>query len=238
MTATRFAKFDGLMADWKFRHLFSLAIVAALVWGFALMRPEWSPMHKWNRAFGDASFLVVAIVMVLGPLSRLFRPFARTLPWRRELGVWGFLAGVVHAGFILVGWVDLEIIRLFGFQFHPQLFQYVMVDKGFGLGNVIGILALVYGLILALTSNDISQKWLGMGIWKYFQQGAYILWSLLVAHTAYFLFLHFLDFHRSIPEPNIIRWPFVGLVVFVLALQTWASLKTWRLRKNRAAFPA
>lgn len=223
------------MQSWKLRHLGALLIVGALVWGFALLRPEWSPMHRWNRAFADASLVAIAAVMLLGPVSRLWRPAARALTWRRELGVWGFLAGLVHAGFILFGWVQLEWQRLFGFEFHPQLQQYVMFDKGFAFGNLIGMLALVYGLVLALTSNDASQRWLGMPIWKYIQQGAYILWAMIVAHTAYFLYLHFLDFHRATPAPNLLQWPFAILVLLVLAVQTSASWRTWHLRRARVA---
>ena len=222
-----------LTRNWKLRHLGALLLAALLVWGFGALRPEWSPMHRWNRAFGDASLILVAIVMCLGPVSRLWRPGTAALPWRRELGVWGFVTGLIHAGFILFGWVLLEWQRLFGFEFHPQMQQYVMFDKGFGLANVIGILALVYALILTLSSNDLSQRWLGMAVWKYLQQGAYILWSLVLAHTAYFLFMHFLDFHRQTPEPNILRWPFVGLVVLVFALQLFASWRTWRVGLRR-----
>ena len=222
-----------VLKDWKFRHVGALALAALLVWGFGALRPEWSPMHRWNRAFGDASLIMVALVMLLGPLSRLWRRASGTLVWRRELGVWGFVAGLVHAGFILVGWVELEWQRLFGLAFHPQLLQYVMFDKGFGLANVIGILALIYGLVLTLSSNDLSQRWLGMSVWKYLQQGAYILWALILAHTAYFLYMHFLDFHRQTPEPNQMQWPFVGLVLFVFAMQSVASWRTWRLAGKR-----
>lgn len=219
---------------WRFRHLGALVLATLVVVAFGMLRPEWSPMHRWNRAFGDASLVLIAAVMALGPLSRVWRPAAATLAWRRELGVWGFLAAVIHGGFILFGWVDLEWQRLFGLELHPALLEYVMFDKGFALGNSIGILALIYGLGLALTSNDLSQRWFGMAIWKYFQQGAYILWALIVAHTAYFLFIHFLDFHRQVPEPNVLQWPFAVLVGLVVALQSAASWRTWRLRRQRA----
>lgn len=222
-----------LLQDWRFRHIGALALSALTVWVFLALRPEWSPMHRWNRALGDASVVLIALVMMAGPVARLWRGATVILAWRRELGIWGFLAGVVHATIILIGWVGLEWQRLFGFEFHPNLQTYVMFDKGFGLGNVIGILALLYGLVLALTSNDLSQRWLGLAIWKYVQQGAYILWALIVAHTIYFLFMHFLDFHRQTPEPNVMRWPFVALVATVLVLQAAASLRTWSLRRDR-----
>lgn len=232
MTA-RATTIEKMWKSWKFRHLGALALAALLVWGFAALRPEWSPMHRWNRAFGDASLILVAVVMSLGPLSRLWRPATAALPWRRELGIWGFLAGLVHAGFILFGWVELEWQRLFGFEFHPQLMQYVMFDKGFGLANVIGILALIYGLVLSVTSNDASQRWLGMSVWKFLQQGAYILWALILAHTAYFLYMHFLDFHRRTPEPNLLQWPFALLVLAVFVLQSAATWRTWRQGARR-----
>lgn len=222
------------LADWKLRHLGALGLAAFLLWAFWAWRPEWSPMHRWNRAFGDASLVIIALVMLLGPLSRIWRRATPALAWRRELGVWGVAAGLVHAGFILFGWVELEWQRLFGFEFHSQLQRYVMFDKGLGLGNVIGMLALVYGLALAAMSNDVSQRWMGMAIWKFFQQGAYVLWALIVAHTAYFLFMHFLDFHRQTPEPNPARWPFVILVAAVLVVQGAASVRTWRLRRRAA----
>ncbi len=221
--------------DWRFRHLASLMLAGVLIWSFAALRQDWSAMHRWNRAFGDASLVLVALTMALGPVSRLWRPAVRRLSWRRELGIWGFVAALVHVGIILFGWVQLDLMRLFGFEFHPGVGSYVMFDKGFGLGNVIGILALLYGLVLSLTSNDISQRWMGMSVWKYLQQGAYILWALIVAHTFYFLFMHFLDFHRSVPEPNSLQWPFVVLVALVFVLQSVASLRTWRLRLRRDA---
>ncbi len=230
---TQARRAGGQVLSWRMRHLLVLALAALLVWGFGTLRAEWSPMHRWNRAFGDASLLLVATSMALGPLSRLWRRAARWLAWRRELGIWGFGAGLVHGGFILFGWVALEWPRLFGFEFHPALQRYVMFDKGFGIANIIGILALLYALILSLTSNNFSQALMGQSVWKFLQRGAYVLWMLIVVHTAYFLYMHFLDFHRNVPEPNQLQLPFALLVAGVLALQALASWKTWRLSAGR-----
>lgn len=218
-----------------FRHLGGIVAAALIMYLFAEVRSEWSPMHKWNRAFGDASLVLVALAMAIGPLARLWARVTPLLPWRREFGIWAVVAGGVHAVVILNGWVEWELPRLFGFVLHPALGQYVMVEKGFGLGNVIGIAALIYGLVLAATSNDLSQRALGLPVWKFVQQGVYVLWALIVAHTAYFLYIHFLDFHRQTPEPNILQWPFVALVGLVLSLQLAASWRTWKLRRRRVA---
>ncbi|WP_245744695.1 ferric reductase-like transmembrane domain-containing protein [Aliiroseovarius sediminilitoris] len=208
-----------------------MVVIVLSVLGTGLLlysRAEWSAMHRWNRAVGDMSIVLVALAMAIGPVSRLWRGSVRFLPYRRELGIYAILLALAHAAIILFGWVTLDLMRLFGFEFHPGLQRYVMVNHGFALANLIGLLALLYGIILAVTSNDYSQRRLGNNVWKFIQQGTYILWWLTVLHTAYFLFLHFLDYHRQTPDPNWAQWPFVALVASVVALQFAASTATWR----------
>ncbi len=219
---------------WKSRQFATLLLAVLLTYLFLWSRAEWSAMHKWNRAIGDASLVLVALSMAIGPLSRLFVRAKRLLPWRRELGIFGVYLAFIHATIILFGWVELDLMRLFGFEFHPDLQRYVMFDQGFGLGNLLGIAALVFAAVLALTSNDLSQRFFGASVWKFIQQSTYVLWWLIVLHTGYFLFMHFLDFHRRVPDPNWARWPFVWLVVGVSALQIAASVRTWRLKNGRA----
>jgi len=218
-----------------FRHGVILALSALAGYLLLLSRAEWSEMHRYNRALGDLSFLLVAVAMMIGPLARLSsaRIFRKLIPYRRELGIYAVVAAIIHTLIILIGWVNLDFARLFGFEWHPQLERYVMFQQGFALGNILGIAALIYGFVLAGTSNDFSQRKLGPSVWKYIQQGSYVLWWLIVLHTAYFLFVHFLDFHRAIPDPNWAQWPFVILVGIVLALQLAASMVTWRAQRNR-----
>lgn len=226
-------KFNPAGMSWWQRHL---TVIFISVLGSALLlysRSEWSAMHRWNRAIGDMSLVLLAFTMMIGPMSRLWRRFSRIIPYRRELGIYAVLLALLHTTIILFGWVSLDLMRLFGFEFHPNLQQYVMLNHGFALANVIGILALLYGFVLMLTSNNLSLRWLGNNVWKYIQQGTYVLWWLSVVHTAYFLFVHFLDFHRQTPEPNWARWPFVALVSGVVALQIAASAKTWHMTRQR-----
>ncbi len=217
---------------WKSRH--SMVLLAAAIGTYALLesRGEWSEMHRWNRAVGDMSVILISVSMAIGPLARLWSFFRRLIPWRRELGIHGVLLAVVHTVVILAGWVEWDLIRLFGYQMHPQTGVYVMLQQGFGLGNALGIVALVYGTVLAMTSNDWSQKKFGGPAWKFVQQGAYVLWMLIVLHTAYFLYLHFQDFHRPVPDPNWAQLPFVILVGVVMLLQLAAFTKTWRSKHS------
>jgi len=61
------------------------------------------------------------------------------------------------------------------------------------------------------------------------------LWMLIVLHTGYFLYLHFVDFHRRVPEPNWAQLPFALLVGAVVLLQLAASIKTWKLKQARGS---
>ena len=210
------------------RHSRTALLSAGLVIGFSIVYDQWSPMHRWNRAFGDASLLLIAFSMGLGPLARLFRPATRFLRFRRELGIHGCLLALVHTVIILVGWVELDLMRLVGFEWHPDLQTYVMLQHGFGLANSIGLAALVIAVVLAITSNVWALRGLGASAWKFLQMGVLPLWWLAVAHTAYFLFMHFLSFHRETPEASPLQPWFIFIVLIVLGLRATAYVQTVR----------
>lgn len=212
------------------RHLVVVIVAALLVYVFGLVHGQWSPMHRWNRAFGDAALLLLAMTMSLGAVSRLVRPSAKWLPFRRELGIYAVVLATVHTVIILDGWVEWNLLRLFGFEFHPIDLQYVMVQHGFGLANAIGFLALGIGFILLITSSDRALRFLGATSWKTVQMTALVFWALVVTHTAYFLYAHFLSFHRAPPPPNPLRLPFAFLVLAVVALRSAAFFTTLRRR--------
>ena len=54
------------------------------------------------RALGTAAFLLLNLVLCIGPLSRLDRRFLPLLYNRRHLGVTTFVLGLAHGGFGLV----------------------------------------------------------------------------------------------------------------------------------------
>jgi len=221
-----------LTIGWKTRHLVVLLVAGFGAFAFMETRAEWSEMHRLNRAVGDMSIVLIALSMAFGPLARLWAGFRTIIPWRRELGIYGILLAIIHTLIILFGWVEWDLARLFGYELHPGTGLYVMLQHGFGLANVIGIVGLIYGIILALTSNNWSQRLLGGSAWKFLQQSAYILWMLIVIHTAYFMYLHFQDFHKNVPDPNWAQIPFAGLVVLVTLLQGAAFLKTWKSKQG------
>ena len=117
MTRLR-ARLPGrLNFGWKARHL--VVLLAAGLGTYAVMesRAEWSEMHHWNRAVGDMSVVLIALSMIIGPLTRLSVVFRTAIPWRRELGIYGVVLAVVHTVIILAGhWVEWDLTRLFGYE--------------------------------------------------------------------------------------------------------------------------
>jgi len=209
------------------RHLVVASLGALIAYGFWLTRANWDPEMRFWKAIGNASLLLLYVTLVVGPLARLRLPGARFVRYRRELGVWFALFGLVHSLLILNGWVRWEWQRLLGYEFIPELGRFVRLEPGFGLANLIGITSGVIALLLLATSTDWAVRKLGADSWKFLHQGTYVIFWLVVLHTGYFLFIHYTEhFHRTPPPPDWFRWPFVGLTIVVIALHTTAFVKT------------
>ena len=204
--------------------------------GFWWSRPQWAAEMRIWRAFGDAAVVLLFVSLALGPVSRLWRPGVRLLRWRRETGVWCAVASLVHAALVLHGWARWSVERLVGFEFVPQLNRTARLEPGFGLANLMGLVALAWLLILAVTSSDRAVRALGPAAWKWLQTGAYVVFYLSVLHAGYFLFLHYsLSFHKPPAPSNWFRWPLVVMGLTVVALQFAAFARTAVRKKRRPA---
>lgn len=209
---------------------FSLLVVAA----FWFSRMEWSPEHRLWRSVGDASYLLLVLALISGPLARLWPATAWSLPWRREIGVWCGLLALAHTFVTLDGWIRWDLQRLFGYEFVPQLERYARLEPGFGLANAVGFVALFLTLILAATSSAWAVNLLGPSAWKWLQYGSYSVFYLAALHSFYFLFIHFTDsFHRGpAPAANWFQVPFLLLTLAVPALQAAAFVRTVARRRR------
>ncbi|MDQ0255613.1 DMSO/TMAO reductase YedYZ heme-binding membrane subunit [Evansella vedderi] len=173
-------------------------------------------IHSWNRAFANVSVVLYAVTLAIGPLARLWRPASQALAWRRETGIWATIAAVVHVGIFwegAYGWAGWR-----GF-FYPGRGEADMLIGGgaFNLANVVGLVALVYAIILAITSNDASQRWLKSG-WSWIQKRSTTMWFLVLLHT--WLFAYYIEgLALTINTLWISFWT-------VLLLQTAAFIKT------------
>ena len=215
------------------RHLFVGLIAVGLVLPFWYGRLDWDTEMRFWRAVGDSSFVLLFFTMIIGPLAKHWPAASRLVPWRRETGIWFGLMAFFHTFLVWKGWARWDIWRFLGNEFIPELGRLARLEPGFGLSNVIGMVAVVLTLALVATSSTKAVNYLGASAWKWLQYGSYTVYYLVVLHTFYFLFIHYtMSFHRPVPgNLNWFRYPFLILSLIVPALQLSAFVKTVRQRQ-------
>jgi nitrite reductase/ring-hydroxylating ferredoxin subunit/DMSO/TMAO reductase YedYZ heme-binding membrane subunit len=125
------------------------------------------------RALATAAFLMLHLILSIGPLSRLDPKFLPLLYNRRHLGVSMFLVASAHAVFAIV-------------QFHAlgnanPLVSLLTAGAGF---QTFGLAALVVFFVMAATSHDFCLASLGPRFWKTLHMGVYLADALVVIHVA------------------------------------------------------
>jgi sulfoxide reductase heme-binding subunit YedZ len=172
----------------------------------------------------------------VGPIAQHWRLAGQLLPWRRETGTWYGLLALGHTLLILMGWVRWDFMRFFGYEFVPELARYARLEPGFGLSNVVGMVAVFITILLVATSANWAINLLGASAWKWLQYGAYSVSYLVVLHTFYFLFMHYtISFHRRVPDDlNWFRYPFLILTLIIPVLQLSAFIRVVVRRSNRS----
>lgn len=218
---------DKLLA----RHLAVAAVGSLVISVFWQSRPQWSAEMRLWKAVGDASLILLVITLAIGPAARLWRPVSRALPWRRETGIWFAVLATIHTVLIVHGWARWSVSRFLGYEFVAPLGRDARMEPGFGLANLVGLVALMWALVLAATSSDRALRRLGPSAWKWLHNGAQVIFYLVVLHVAYFLFIHYTaSFHRAPPPPDWFRLPFLLLSLALIGLQAAAFVRTVRRR--------
>jgi nitrite reductase/ring-hydroxylating ferredoxin subunit/DMSO/TMAO reductase YedYZ heme-binding membrane subunit len=134
------------------------------------------------RAFGTAAFLLLHIILCIGPLCRLSPQFLPLLYNRRHAGVTMFTLGLVHAALVVITYHA-------GGDTNPIL----SIFKGSPLnGSVSGVpfqpfgfFALVILFLMAATSHDFWLANLSAPVWKSLHMLVYVAYALLVLHVTF-----------------------------------------------------
>jgi len=171
-----------------------------------------------NAAFAYASLVLLSVSLILGPLSTLAPlPLQKLMPMRREIGVWSFFLALVHV-----------IVLFYGHNWNVVRFFITPLDGGaweinlapWGIGNYLGLGALVIAAALAAISNDWSFRALGLSSWKHLQQLSYTLFALSAFHT-----LVYLPVAKRAPAFWAVFWI---LTVLTIGFQIIGFIKTVR----------
>jgi sulfoxide reductase heme-binding subunit YedZ len=134
------------------------------------------------RAFGTAAFLLLHIILCIGPLCRLNPRFLPLLYNRRHAGVTMFLLALVHA-------VLITLTYHAGGDTNPILAIFTGSPLTASVSGVpfqpFGFFALVILFLMAATSHDFWLANLSAPVWKSLHMLVYAAYALLVLHVTF-----------------------------------------------------
>jgi len=162
--------------------------VALYLWLFPRLAKGWggTPQILEMRTWGTCAFLMITFILAIGPLARLDRRWLPVLYNRRHFGAVFFFVALGHANAVIDYY---HAWGIFGGDLEGKVASALTHDTGFVAGTLpfplFGILALVWFLVMAVTSHDFWQKLLGPQIWKSLHMGVYAAYALVVLHVAY-----------------------------------------------------
>jgi len=175
---------------------------------------------SWSVAFARVSFILLFLVLIIGPITRLKKPITHSpylrvpITWRGEIGIWFFLTALTHFIIVLIGSPLSDLIKMGG--------------GGFSLTNLLGLIALFLGLLLTATSFGKVIVFLGVESWKWLHHLAYVIFYLVSAHLVYF---QFFSTYGEI-GPDWFGYLAVAMAVLVIILQLTAFVLGIKKHRN------
>lgn len=140
------------------------------------------PVVLLIRALGSAAFLMLTIVLMIGPLARISPRFLPVLYNRRHLGVMTFLVAAAHFGLSLLWYHGGGPLNPFvSLLVSNPLYKSV---PGFPF-EAFGLAAFAILFLLAATSHDFWLNNLSAPVWKALHMLIYPAYALLVLHVAF-----------------------------------------------------
>ena len=174
-------------------------------------RPVETPIRR-IRAFGSCAFLMLTVILCIGPLARMDRRFLPLLYNRRHFGVMTCVVALIHAMFVL-NWY---------YAFSPSDSYVALLNSNVSFGQLLGfpfelfgVFSLIILIVLATTSHDFWLSFLTPRIWKTLHMGIYLAYASLVAHVAFGYF--------QSSESNAFGLIFLGGALIVTVLHVMAA---------------
>jgi nitrite reductase/ring-hydroxylating ferredoxin subunit/DMSO/TMAO reductase YedYZ heme-binding membrane subunit len=194
-----------------------LAGFAAIAWRLHPPKNLADAIDIWIRATGSCAFLMLTMILCIGPLARLDRRFLRLLYNRRHFGVLTFLVAAAH-GWLMIEWYAAQNAL-------PDLLAELASAKGYDkfIGfpfKMLGLAALLVLFVMAATSHDFWLAFLTPPVWKALHMLLYAAYGLVVMHVA----LGIMQYERTLLVPLMLFGGF-GLVS---ALHLIAGFREYR----------
>ena len=174
----------------RHKRIYDACVVAGIVLYLGAFLIGGKTLYTGPNAISDeilviralaCAFLLLNVILCIGPLARLDRRFLPLLYNRRHLGVTTFPVALAH-GVLATGYYH-------GFSEVNPFVSLLTSNTNFGTLSafpfqVLGVLALLILFLMAATSHDFWLKNLGAAAWKRLHMLVYLAYGLLVMHVA------------------------------------------------------
>ncbi len=135
------------------QYVIALIVTLVTVWlvyRYAVVRYGVEGLSTLNKSLATSTLFLLGIVLLLGPLSRLFTVFDHAFKYRKELGVLTFFTGATH---VYLSMFPLARRGPWGFYTSQPFSAYA------------GLAGLIIMFILFLLSNAAIERALGYKLW-------------------------------------------------------------------------
>lgn len=171
------------------------------------------------RATGSLALIMLHIILMIGPLSRLNQKFLPLLYNRRHLGVTMFLFALVHGMFCLIQFHGLgnvnPLLSLFTSNTHyGDLMRFPF--------QVLGFLALMILMVMAATSHDFWLRNLGPKYWKALHMSVYFAYALLIMHVM----LGIVQYEQSLSGVYLLGIGMLSIISLHISSALWGDKTT------------
>lgn len=213
--------YDAVMLGGVALYIVTFVLIGRYALSDAKDPAEWDDL--FIRAFGSCAFLLLTLILSIGPLARLDRRFLVLLYNRRHLGVTMFATGAIHASLIVAWFWSRDGLADLGHEFinWPKYRLFI----GFPF-ETLGLTALTILFLMAITSHDFWLRFLSPPFWKALHMAVYLAYGLLVLHIA----LGAMQNHRSPIIPVLLG----GAFLWVSALHLVAGRRERALDRGAA----
>lgn len=158
-----------------------VAFLALFVGGGLAVWPHASAETLVLRGLGAAAFVLLHVILSIGPLARLDRRFLPLLYNRRHLGVTMFGLALAHGAFAVLYYHGFSATNplVSVLTSNPRVDSFAQFPF-----ELLGIAALGILFLMAATSHDFWLANLGAPTWKALHMAVYPAYGLLVLHVA------------------------------------------------------
>lgn len=193
---------------------------------YLYMRRGYFNLYIANKVFGSVPVLLIGLILIIGPLSRVYQLFDTWVHMRKELGIIAMISALLH------GTISLFLLPE---RFNPDYFFTRIQLPAFLLG-VFSLLLLIYLFILSLQEVVIrldKKHW-----WHIQNWGVRITFITILLHVFIMKWSGWVKWYtqggsselsRSFMPPGSLIAASIGMYVVIIRLAQYAGQKTLRL---------